>query len=68
MLHVCHIAQHGEDHESGQKAGQTINAAGDDGVAITIVVEFVVAGEGEQRAKSGTQREEYLRCGIDPYF
>lgn len=58
--------KYGEYDKTGQKAGQTIDAAGKQGIAIAIVVEFIVTGQCQQCPESGSERKEYLRCGIDP--
>lgn len=33
VLDVCHVAKHGENYKTSQKAGQTVNAARQDGVS-----------------------------------
>lgn len=68
VLDVRHVPQNWEDDESGQEARQTIDAAGEDRVSVAVVVEFVVAREGQQRAETGTQREEDLGGGVYPHF
>lgn len=67
-LHMRHVPEDGEDDESGQEAGQAVDAAGDDGVAIAVVVELVVAREGQQGAEAGAQREKDLRGRVDPHL
>ena len=33
LPHLSHVAQHGEDDEAGQEAGQTVHRAGDQGIS-----------------------------------
>lgn len=63
---MCHVAEHREYHKSSQEAGETIDAAGQDSVLVAVVVELVVAGQGQQRSEPRTQREEYLGGCINP--
>ena len=35
---------------------------------VDVVVELVVAGEGEQHSEAGAQREEDLSGGVDPHL
>ena len=60
--------QHREDYKSSQKTGQAIDAAGDERIAIAVVVELVVAGKRQQSAEARAQRKEDLRGGIYPYL
>lgn len=53
VLNVRHITQNRENNKSSKETRQTINTAGEDGISVTIVIEFIVAGEGEQGAKAG---------------
>ena len=62
-----HVAENGEDDKTGEKAGGTVDDAGDQGVSVDIVVELVVAGKGQQHTKAGAQREEDLRGGVHPH-
>lgn len=68
VLHVRHITQNGKDNETGQETGQAINTARQYRVPVAVVVELVVTGEGQQRAETGTQREEDLRGGVYPHL
>ena len=42
ILNERHVTEDAENDESGQKTREAINAAGEYGVSVTIVVEFVV--------------------------
>ena len=61
-LHFGHVAQHAEDDESRHEAGDAVDGAGEDGVLVAVVVELVVAGQGEQCSEPWSKREEDL-CG-----
>lgn len=63
-----HVPQHREDDEPGQEAGETVDGAGEHRVPVAVVVELVVAGEGEQGPESRSQWEEDLRGGVDPHL
>ena len=65
-LHLCHVSQHGENDEPRHEAGDTVDGAGDDGVLVAVVVELVVAGQGQQGAKAGPEGEEDLSGGGNP--
>ena len=41
---------------------------GDEGVLVAVVVEPIVAGEGEKGAEPGAEGEEYLCGSCDPYL
>lgn len=65
---MCHVTEHGEYNEPGQETGEKVYRTGQYGVPITVVVELVVAGQGEKRAESWAQREEDLRRRVYPYL
>jgi len=58
---VSQEAQHGEDGESGEDAGEAIAEADDHGVADDVVVEFVVRGQSDETSASHGQGKENLK-------
>jgi len=65
---VCHVTEHGEYDKPGKETGEKVYRTGEYGVPITVVVELVIAGQGEESTESRTQREEYLRRRVYPHL
>ena len=57
-----HVAEDGEDDESGEEAGETVDGGGAEGVYVAVVVEVVVARERNQNSEPHSQREEDLHA------
>ena len=57
---LCHEAEDGEDDESGEDGSQRVGEGEEDGVALAVVVELVVARHRDQPAVRGPQRKENL--------
>ena len=63
---VRHEPDDPEDDESGEEAGEAVTAAHHDGVPEHVVLELVVAGEGDHAAPGDPQGEEDLDAGVGP--
>lgn len=68
VLYVCHITEHGEYNKPCKETGEKVYRTGEYGIPITVVVELIVAGQGEESAKSRTQREKDLRRSVYPHL
>ena len=64
LLDVRHVAQDGEDHHGREEGGEGVDAADDNGVLVAVVVELVVASEGQKGADSDSVREEDLSAAV----
>ena len=63
---VSHKSNNSENDESSKDASAAIPEGYHDGVPVHVVVELVVAGEGDHDAPGDTQGEEDLRAGVRP--
>lgn len=61
-----HVTEHGKYDETGKETGQKVYRTGKDGVPVTVVVELVVARQGQKSTEPWAQGEEYLRCRVYP--
>ena len=55
-----HITQDGEDDDGRKEAGEGVDGADDEGVSVAIVVEFVVAAQGQESSDADAVRVEDL--------
>ena len=63
-LGVRHVAQDGEDHHGGEEGGEGVDAADEDRVLVTVVVELVVAAQRQQSADTNSVGKEDLGASI----
>ena len=63
---MSHESNDPKDDKAGKEAGHAVAAADHDGVAEHVVLELVVAGEGDHAAPGDAQREEDLDAGVGP--
>ena len=66
VLEVGHVADDSEDDKPGKDTGHTVTTGHDDGVSEDVVVEVIVAGEGDHNSPGDSDGEEYLRTSICP--
>ena len=59
-----HVAQDREDDDSREEAGEGVDTADEDGVLVTVVVELVVASQGQESSDTNTIGEEDLSASI----
>ena len=64
LLRVSHVAQDGEDHDGREEGGEGINAADEDGVLVAVMVELVVAPEGEEGPDANSVGEKDLSAAV----
>ena len=64
VLGVGHVAEDGEDDDGREEGGERVDAAHEYGVLVTVVVELVVASEGQKGANADSIREEDLSAAI----
>ncbi len=62
---LCHEAEDWEDDEPGEDGSQRVGEGEEDGVALAVVVELVVARHRDQPAISGPQWKENLIFLLD---
>lgn len=55
-----------KDNDSSKHGGKTVGKGDHDGISVTIVIDRVVRGEGDEASKGETQGEEYLRARFEP--
>ena len=63
---VCHVADDPEDDEAGEHAGDAVADGDNDCVPEHVVVEVVVAGQGDHHAPRDANREENLCARRSP--
>ena len=63
-LGVRHVAQDGEDHHGGEEGGEGVDAADHDGVLVAVVVELVVAAQGQEGSNTNSVGEEDLSAAV----
>ena len=63
-LGVSHVAQDGEDHHGREEGGEGVDAADDNGVLVAVVVELVVAAQGQQSSNANSIGEEDLSAAV----
>ena len=63
---VSHVANNPEYDEAGEHAGDAVAYGDDDGVPEHVVVEVVVAGQGDHHAPRDPNREENLCACLSP--
>ena len=63
---ISHVANNPEDDEAGEHAGDAVTHGHDDGVPVHVVVEVVVAGQGDHHAPRDANREENLCARLSP--
>ena len=63
---MSHVTQDGEHEDPGGEAGAGVDHAGDQSVAVAVVVELVVRPQGWQSSGAHTVGEEYLRGSVYP--
>ena len=63
---MSHESNDPKDDKAGKEAGHAVAAADHDGVAKHVVLELVVAGEGDHAAPGDPQGEEDLDAGVGP--
>lgn len=64
LLGVGHVAEDGEDDDGREEGGERVDAAHEDGVLVAVVVELVVASEGQKGANTDSIREEDLSAAV----
>ena len=65
---VSHEPNDPEDDKAGKEAGHAVAAADHDGVAEHVVLELVVAGEGDHAAPGDPEREADLDASVCPHL
>ena len=65
---MSHEPNDPKDDEAGKEAGHAVAAADHDGVAEHVVLELVVAGEGDHAAPGDPEREEDLDASVRPHL
>ena len=65
---MSHEPNDPEDDKAGKEAGHAVAAADHDGVAEHVVLELVVAGEGDHAAPGDPERKEDLDAGVGPHL
>ena len=63
-LGVGHVAEDGEDDHGGEEGGEGVDAADHDGVLVAVVVELVVAAQGQQGSNTNSVGKEDLSSSI----
>lgn len=63
-LGVSHVAQDGEDHHGREEGGEGVDAADHDGVLVAVVVELVVAAQGQESSDTNSVGEEDLSAAV----
>lgn len=63
---ISHETDKAKDDETSKETGSTIGHSDDDGVSEAVVVELVVAGQGNQSTPAGAERKEDLDGGVRP--
>ena len=61
---MCHVAQDGEDDGGGKEACEGVDGADDQGVPVAVVVELVVASQGEKSSNADSIRVEDLSASV----
>lgn len=61
-------AEHGEHHQGGQHRGEEVDEGDQHCVEVTVVIPFVVAGEGYDPSEPQAQSEEHLGGCLPPYL
>ena len=64
LLGVGHVAEDGEDDDGREEGGERVDTAHEDGILVAVVVELVVASEGQKGADSDSIREEDLSAAV----
>ena len=64
---MSHEPDDPKDDKTGEEAGHAVAAADHDGVAEYVVLELVVAGQGDHAAPGDAEREEDLDAGVRPH-
>ena len=65
---MSHEPNEPKDDEAGKEAGHAVAAADHDGVAEYVVLELVVAGQGDHAAPGDAEREEDLDASVRPHL
>ena len=65
---MSHEPDDPEDDKAGEEAGHAVAAADHDGVAEHVVLELVVAGQGDHAAPGDAEGEEDLDAGVRPHL
>ena len=65
---MSHEPDDPEDDKTGEEAGHAVAAADHDGVAEHVVLELVVAGQGDHAAPGDAKREEDLDASVRPHL
>ena len=65
---MSHEPNDPKDDEAGEEAGHAVTAADHDGVAEHVVLELVVAGEGDHAAPGDAEGEEDLDACVRPHL
>ena len=65
---VSHEPDDPKDDKAGKETGHAVAAADHDGVAEHVVLELVVAGEGDHAAPGDAEREEDLDACVRPHL
>ncbi len=63
---ISHEADKAEDYKASIEAGGAVGTGNDNRIAEDVVVELVVAGQGDESAPAGSKREEDLDSSISP--
>ena len=63
-LRVSHVAEDGEDDRGGEEAGEGVDRADEEGVPVAVVVELVVAAQGQKSSNANSIRVEDLSASI----
>ena len=63
-LRVSHVAEDGEDDRGGEEAGEGVDRADEEGVPVAVVVELVVAAQGQKSSNADSIRVEDLSASI----
>ena len=65
---MSHEPDDPKDDKTGEEAGHAVAAADHDGVAEHVVLELVVAGQGDHAAPGDAEREEDLDASVRPHL
>ena len=66
VLFIRHETQNGENDKSGKHAGAAVDDANNHGVTIAVVLEFVIAGHGNETSGACAEGVENLSTGVAP--
>lgn len=61
-------AQHSKHHQRGQDRREEVDDRDEHGVEVTVVVDLIVTGEGDDSSESQAQGEEHLGGRLPPHL